>query len=249
MAPFPNSETIMFRLNRTPSCVPAPKTTRLELTALEVRENPAAWVSSGMLPERILFGANAGDIVVFGNRFTRIDPAPTGVRVSSEFGTIDFPVRNGDVRLVVFGTSANDTIVNNTSLSMLARGGGGNDFIHGGGGNDQLFGGDGNDTVFGEGGIDDLHGEDGDDTLDGGADNDRLFGEDGQDVLFGGTGDDILDGGSGTDRFVGGPGSDFFAGTHDSRRGPIIGLFTWLFSPTYSDTVVDLNPGEGDFRD
>jgi Ca2+-binding RTX toxin-like protein len=114
----------------------------------------------------------------------------------------------------------NDTVVNNSGLSMSAWGRAGNDKITGGPRGDNLLGGDGvdaiwglagNDRVTGEGGGDALSGGDGDDVVSGGPAGDRLLGGNGSDNLIGGAGNDVEDGGAGADAFY--QDVDYAAGT------------------------------------
>jgi Ca2+-binding RTX toxin-like protein len=114
----------------------------------------------------------------------------------------------------------NDTVVNNSGLSMSAWGRAGNDRITGGPRGDNLLGGDGvdaiwglagNDRVTGEGGGDALSGGDGDDIVSGGPAGDRLLGGNGSDDLTGGAGSDVEDGGAGDDAFY--QDVDYAAGT------------------------------------
>jgi Ca2+-binding RTX toxin-like protein len=96
---------------------------------------------------------------------------------------------NPAVRLTVFASTGNDTLI-------------------GGAGADELHGEEGNDSISGLGGIDILDGGDGDDTITGGP---------GNETQLGGTGNDtfVWNPGDGSDTLVGGTGTDtmFFNGS------------------------------------
>jgi Ca2+-binding RTX toxin-like protein len=63
------------------------------------------------------------------------------------------------------GGPTNDTFTNNTDISSVFYGQGGNDTLLGGSNNDVLKGGNGNDTIDGRAGKDDITGDAGSDTL------------------------------------------------------------------------------------
>ncbi|MBO3740926.1 calcium-binding protein [Actinoplanes flavus] len=141
--------------------------------------------------DRVAVKAGAGCKAVKGDK-TKVrcttKTAPTRVRVS----TYD----------------RNDTIVNNTGLSMTAFGGIGSDKITGGPrgdilyadlGGDQIWGLGGNDRIYGSSQNDKLYGGDGADTIDDGH---------GRDLVRGGNGDDTLDGHGGNDVYYGDAGND-----------------------------------------
>lgn len=115
--------------------------------------------------------------------------------------------------------------------TLIAYGGGGNDFIFGKTGNDTLYGEDGNDVLEGGDGSDVLYGGNGNDVLSetdqlinflyGDAGDDSLagtgflYGGSGNDQLTGGDIADHLEGGYGDDKIYGGDGVDtaFYEGT------------------------------------
>ncbi|MCA9037105.1 MAG: hypothetical protein KDA91_18340, partial [Planctomycetaceae bacterium] len=132
---------------------------------------------------------------------------------------IDFRAGNvGRDRLVVHGTSGDDTItVNGNSVNLndldvffeyidelMVEGAAGDDsltivhpcvnktILDGGDGNDLLVGGDSNDELYGGYGNDILRGGNGDDKLYGGPGADQLYGEGGVDQLIGGGGFDLI---------------------------------------------------------
>jgi len=76
----------------------------------------------------------------------------------------------------------NDSLVNLTSIRVVAKGGSGDDELFGGAGDDQLGGDSGNDLLYGREGADDLRGGTGDDVLDGGPGADRFNGQSGDDT-------------------------------------------------------------------
>jgi len=93
---------------------------------------------------------------------------------------------------VIYGTSRNETLINETGDTILVAGAG-NDRIWAGAGNDQLDGGQGNDSLYGGDGADYLQGDAGNDMIKGGEGNDNLYGGDGNDTYIfrrgdGGTG-------------------------------------------------------------
>ncbi|MET0417785.1 MAG: calcium-binding protein, partial [Actinoplanes sp.] len=113
----------------------------------------------------------------------------------------------------------NDTVINNSGLSMTAWGRAGNDKLTGGPRNDNLYGGAGNDAIWGLGGNDRAAGEAGADALSGGDGNDLVEGGAAGDRLLGGNGDDDLDGGAGNDVEDGGAGDDAFYQDIDYAAG------------------------------
>ncbi|HWO55931.1 MAG TPA: Ig-like domain-containing protein, partial [bacterium] len=124
-----------------------------------------------------------------------------------QFGTGDYLVSRADPAgrntgaVNLSGSSDNNFVAGENSVSDIITGGSGNDLIFGGTGNDTLNGGAGNDLLVGGDGNDTLNGENGNDWLIGGAGNDILNGGADNDVLIGGTGRDSLTGGSGNDIF------------------------------------------------
>jgi VCBS repeat-containing protein len=95
-----------------------------------------------------------------------------------------------------------------------------------------LVGTDGDDLIRGKGGADSIDALGGADYLDGGPGNDTLLGGAGDDWLFGGAGNDVYSGGAGLDklRFYG----DYITGAGTASPGHD------------TDTIVDINFGEGD---
>jgi hypothetical protein len=121
---------------------------------------------------------------------------------ASEVGKIEFR-----------GGAGNDRFVSNVNnISVIAVGGGGNDYLQGSRAIDQLFGGDGNDVMFGGSGNDLMRGDKGNDVVRGGTGNDVLLGGDGSDQLMGEDGNDRLNGQAGVDKLRGGHGSDVVIG-------------------------------------
>jgi cysteinyl-tRNA synthetase, unknown class len=92
----------------------------------------------------------------------------------------------------LFGADGDDTI----------KGLGGDDYLVGGRGADRIEAGDDWDMVYGEWGNDSISGGNGNDMLWGNDDNDTLSGDAGNDRLCGDRGDDVLTGGAGKDIFV-----------------------------------------------
>ena len=159
-----------------------------------------------------------------------------GYSTESNTPEIEISLNLGDAadRLVIFGTSGNDTITvgvggiglnadsdaDVTSSVLPARidvyGLGGTNTLSGRGGSGTgatyagqlyLYAGDSGDT---------LRDGSGADVLTGGAGNDSLQGAGGGDTLLGGAGNDTLTGGGGNDTLSGGLGSDSLSGQADS---------------------------------
>ena len=159
-----------------------------------------------------------------------------GASTESTTPEIEISLNLGDAtdRLVIFGTSGNDTVTlglggvglnadtdaDVTSSAALARvdvhGLGGTNTLSGRGGSGTgstyagqlyLYAGDSGDT---------LRDGSGADFLVGGAGNDNLEGAGGNDTLDGGAGNDTLTGGVGNDMLTGGVGSDSLSGQADS---------------------------------
>lgn len=107
------------------------------------------------------------------------------------------------------------------SVTHLAAGTVGADFLFGTSGDDTLEGSDGNDYI---------NGGAGDDYITGGTGNDHLVGADGNDTLIGGAGDDLMTGGAGSDVFK-------------YMDGDLAGV-------VYGDTITDFQLGtDGDTLD
>lgn len=123
---------------------------------------------------------------------------------------------NRDVSEIVFlGHQGDDWFRNETSISSLAFGNEGSDFLEGGSSTDRLIGGDGNDRLVGHDGDDTLNGGRGDDLLIGGNGDDLLMGAMGEDRLRGNAGEDLLLGEQGNDNIIGGNGNDSIFGGDD----------------------------------
>jgi len=124
---------------------------------------------------------------------------------------------NTDISSVINGEGGDDTIFGGSAKDTI-RGGDGEDEIHGAGGNDVLLGNGDNDTIFGDRltdprtasnvGNDVIVGGDGDDVLFGDGGTDWIYGDGDNDSLFGGDGDDYLNGGDGDDTLSGGLNDD-----------------------------------------
>lgn len=106
-------------------------------------------------------------------------------------------------------------------VSLIIRGGDGDDQIFGENGRDQLFGlaGDdvirgslGDDAIYGGTGHDILSGDEDDDYIEGNAGDDSVYGNQGDDLLYGGTGADTIGGWTGHDVISGEAGDDFLLG-------------------------------------
>jgi Ca2+-binding RTX toxin-like protein len=124
--------------------------------------------------------------------------------------------------------------------TLIAYGGGGNDFIFGKAGDDTLYGEDGNDVLEGGDGRDVLYGGNGNDVL---SEADQLI-----NFLYGDAGDDFLDGtgflygGSGNDQLTGGNIADHLEGGSGDDRiyggdGVDTAIYAGLFSK-FSVTVL-----------
>ena len=114
--------------------------------------------------------------------------------------------------LTINAKGGNDTIINNTSATMYANGGDGNDWFYGGSGYDMMQGFGGNDYFYGNGGNDYIDGGAGDDTIRGGAGDDTLLGMEGNDYIDGEAGNDYIVGYAGADSLFGGDGNDSLYG-------------------------------------
>ncbi len=99
-----------------------------------------------------------------------------------------------------------------SGVTLIGRGGEGNDILFGGAGNDVLLGEEGRDIIIANDGNDFVSGGDGNDILISGDGNDVVLGGDGNDVLSGGRGNDILLAGDGNDTLNGGADTDFLDG-------------------------------------
>lgn len=124
-----------------------------------------------------------------------------------------------------------DSVVNNSDVTMNARGGRGNDTLVGGSradilngdkgceppGNDTIYGRDGNDRITPGDGTDYVNAGDGNDDVSGDGQCDKP-GRWGNDVIHGGNGNDTLFGDNGNDRLYGGNGNDYLAGGYGADR-------------------------------
>lgn len=245
--------------------------TTLGLTALEARDCPAVWAADAWTAQpaadlaRSGVAIRAGDVIVAGERYARVEGVAGGLKVTTETGSVTLPShRNGvPVRVHMSGTDGADYLDNFTWHESVIFGRGGDDGIHGGWANDVIFGDGGYDDIRGNPGNDKLSADAGGARLDGGDGNDTLYGSDSGDVLYGRAGDDflygyggndrleghdgndLLDGGAGLDQFSGGRGRDAMYGTNDEVVWRYFGIpYHWSY-----DTITDFNATEGDFAD
>ncbi len=86
-------------------------------------------------------------------------------------------------RIEYFGGRRTDHVENRTNVTLVARGGDGNDTLVGGTGDDTLYGEAGNDLLVGNAGNDTIHGGPGNDTLVGGPGQDTLIDNEGTNVF------------------------------------------------------------------
>lgn len=116
----------------------------------------------------------------------------------------------------IFPTEGDDLLswaaAEESIVSLIIRGGAGNDTLDGGLGNDFLNGMDGDDIIRGDDGDDEIYGASGDDYLRGDDDDDYIDGGDGNDSVYGNNGDDFLIGGAGADVLGGWDGDDVVQG-------------------------------------
>jgi cysteinyl-tRNA synthetase, unknown class len=120
-------------------------------------------------------------------------PIGTAIVAASKEGTANNDLLEGtSVTDRLFGADGDDTI----------KGLAGDDYLVGGKGADRIEAGDDWDIVYGEWGDDSINGGNGNDMLWGNDDNDTLSGDAGDDRLCGDRGDDVLTGGAGKDIFV-----------------------------------------------
>ena len=171
------------------------------LECLESRELLAAVIGYDPVAEQIILtGTTADDAAVI----SAPDANTIDVSIVTDGVMVEQSFDASEVNSVAFNSGAgNDSLMNSTSIPVIAIGGDGNDSFVGGSGNDTLYGMGGNDTLIGGEGNDLIHGGSGNDSLDGGAGDDSLFGEGGNfDTLRGGPGNNVLDGGAGTNNLV-----------------------------------------------
>jgi Ca2+-binding RTX toxin-like protein len=159
--------------------------TRLNLTALEERDNASVSVVDGDL---YIYGTKGDDHVEVHYELGCYKVTENGVQSWCDSSAV------WDGKIYFFGGPGNDSMINNSSMSLTARGGDGNDTLSGGAAMDFLHGESGDDVLYGYDGIDFLHG---------GSGYDMLYGMSGDDFLYGGEDgvSDYLNGGNGRDRF------------------------------------------------
>ncbi|MEV4639380.1 calcium-binding protein [Actinoplanes sp. NPDC049548] len=136
-------------------------------------------------------------------------------------------------RVTVWLYDRDDSVVNNSDLTITAYGGAGNDKLVGGPKADALHGEDpcdgatGNDKIYGKGGDDLIYAGDGSDYVSAGDGDDRVLGDSdcltaphrpGNDVIHGGNGVDDIFGDNGNDKLYGGDGNDFLTGWGGADR-------------------------------
>jgi Ca2+-binding RTX toxin-like protein len=159
----------------------------------------------------------SGNTITFNDR-VKIK-AGTGCKaVKGDSTKVKCTTKKAPTRVYVYLKDRDDSVVNNTGLSMTADGGTGNDSLTGGSRADTLRGQEGNDRLYGLAGNDVLDGYTGNDMLAGGDGNDSLTGWWGNDTLYGGNGDDTLQGLDGNDKEYGGAGADSLFGGNGSDR-------------------------------
>jgi Ca2+-binding RTX toxin-like protein len=111
----------------------------------------------------------------------------------------------------------NDIVTNNSTVTIFAYGGAGNDVLTGGSGRDGLFGDDGNDVVTGNGNSDFLSGGSGNDVINGGAGDDQIDDPEGNDTIVGGAGNDQIADYGGVDTIKGEAGDDTIFSLDNTR--------------------------------
>ena len=175
--------------------------TRIEFTAAGGRTNSVVLTRSGRtvtIDDRVKLKAGKGCKPVKGDH--------TKVRCTTEKNPAQVRVKLGNL---------NDTLVNKTSVAVVAYGGSGNDSLTGGSGADALHGENGLDRIWGGAGADVIHTGSGGGTVYDGPGNDRVHG---------GRGDDHFraaawTGRSDRDSYAGGGGQDRVS--YASRTAPI----------------------------
>ena len=165
------------------------RTTKLEIEALELRENPST--TAALIQGTVYVWADS-----LGSSVTISRPNLTSnLRITDNQTqkTWTIPQSFLDHTPVVFyGSKQVDKVTAAGAWNPVT--------LNGYGGNDVLTGGQLNDTIFGGSGNDLIHGGAGSDFILGGDDNDALFGEAGIDYVDGEAGNDFLDnGGSAAD--------------------------------------------------
>jgi len=202
---------------------------QLHLEALERREVPAA----------ISFNPTYGTVTIRGS--AEADAAV----VTESGGVLTFDVSGGinesesfnlsAVKKILFkGGEGDDRFFNNSSVTALAYGNAGDDYLEGGSGIDKLFGGPDADILIGYYG---------NDLLNGGGQIDQLFGLPGNDTLTGGGDNDGLHGGEGTDSLTGGPGINTVDGVSDGNVKTAAAAFSGSKIADYTPTDASPTPG------
>jgi Ca2+-binding RTX toxin-like protein len=186
----------------------------------------AALVDDPLNPGRqmLVVSGTSGDDVI------RITRARRGVR--AVINGVAQGIFNAASRIEIFGDAGDDSIdLAGVALSVVIRGGAGNDTVGGGGGRDLLFGDGGEDILTGRKGADILLGGDG---------NDMLAGDVGADLLIGGDGIDTLTAGKHSDLLIGG--STLHDGDETALRAI---LDEWRSRRSYDQRVANLVSGGG----
>jgi Ca2+-binding RTX toxin-like protein len=199
---------------------------RLDVEGLERRDVPSnvPVLSNGILSMK---AGDQGDTI-----HVQIDKNDPGTKYDDEVlvtwtrgnGAIDvywqkmYGGSQGKQQLVkeihVDGGNGDDTIINDTALISVLRGGKGNDTLKGGSAADLMEGGLGSDVLEGRDGNDHLYA-----IKNGGTDSDVAV-----DVLKGGNGDDCLFGGRGGVNFLyGGKGNDVLLGGYKALQNSLFG--------------------------
>lgn len=118
-------------------------------------------------------GSQANGPVVIGNTLYALNLGGGAIEVNRDGNYIVVNYNDNEFAFVAKGITAiaglggpsDDTFVNNTDISSVFYGLGGNDVLIGGRGDDVLKGGDGDDFIDGRGGLDDTTGDAGTDVL------------------------------------------------------------------------------------
>ncbi len=164
-----------------------------------------------------LRGSNGSDRVDIGDTVGGI----TSVQAALGATIVDIDTAKTAIYVETLASRDIITASPNSTVSLFADGGNGNDFLSAGGGISELLGGPGDDEIslgtgggiaFGAAGADLIYGGPANDELDGGTGPDTIRGFQGDDVIYGDEGDDELDGGYDNDVIVGGLGADDLSG-------------------------------------
>jgi Ca2+-binding RTX toxin-like protein len=188
---------------------------------IEVVDGTRIELTSGVGRQNYIWVSRSGLVVTIDDRFPMV-PGPGCEPILSDDMTWFRCTTSSTATLVEIDTGdENDTVVNDTDVSMHADGGAGDDTLAGGSVGDRLDGGDGDDALHGRGDSDELfgragrdviHAGDGGDELDGGDDSDILLGQSENDDIQGGAGDDQIEGGDADDAISGDAGDDVLHG-------------------------------------